>query len=136
MHMKPRFTTLDTILAGVVLTHLGLSMIHGVTHLEAHVLLSSAAMLFVIAVILVGPVLGLIVQRFASARVGAWLITTTLAAAMIFGLVNHFVLSGPDHVMHVAPPWRMAFASTAALLLLTETFGSSLALWRAIRVDG
>jgi hypothetical protein len=133
--MKPRFTMLDTILAGVVLAHLGISMIHGVTHMAAHVMLSSASMLFVIAVILVGPVLGLIVQRLGSKRVGAWLITTTLAAAMLFGLVNHFVLAGPDHVTHVAAPWRTAFASTAALLLLTETFGSSVALWRAIRLE-
>jgi Na+/proline symporter len=47
---------------------------------------------------------------------------------LVFGFVNHFVFSSPDHVAHVARPWRPLFATTAVLLALTEALGSGLAI--------
>ena len=55
-----------------------------------------------------------------------------MAGSLVFGLVNHFGLPGPDHVAHVDPRWRLLFATTAALLAITETLGSTLAI-RVIR---
>jgi len=51
-----------------------------------------------------------------------------MAGSLVFGLVNHFVLSSPDHVAHVDPQWRVLFATTAVLLAATELVGSGLAL--------
>jgi hypothetical protein len=51
-----------------------------------------------------------------------------MAGSHVFGLVNHFVLGSPDHVAHVAPQWRPLFATTAALLAVTEALGSGLAI--------
>jgi hypothetical protein len=91
-------------------------------------------MLFVFTVILAGPICGLIVQRLMLPRGGAWVIAATLAAALVFGLTNHFLIPGVDHVSHVAEPWRMLFGVTAALLVATELFGSAVAVWCATKV--
>jgi hypothetical protein len=129
--MKPQISTGETVLATAVLTHLVVSMVHGVAHARANVTLSFIPMLFVLTVILIGPILGLIVQRMARARAGAWVIAVTLAGALVFGLANHFLIPGVDHVTHVAGPWRAVFGITAALLVVTEAFGSTLAVWCA-----
>jgi hypothetical protein len=56
-----------------------------------------------------------------------------MAGALVFGIVNHFVISSPDHVNHVAAQWRMLFASTAVLLVITEGVGTAAGAWFAMR---
>lgn len=132
--MKRRITTPEAVLAATVLVHLGVSLVHGFAHSRASVALSAAQMLFVFGIILVGPVLGLVVQRVALPRAGSWVIAVTLAGALIFGLANHFLIAGADHVSHVAGPWRALFGTTAALLVATEAFGSAAAVWCATTI--
>ena len=129
--MKQRISASEAILAVLVLAHLALSLAHGFAHTRAGVALSAAQMAFVFAVILIGPVAGLILQRLVFPRGGAWLVAATLAGAMVFGLANHFLIPGADHVGHVAGPWRMLFGTTAALLVLTESLGTLAAVWCA-----
>src|SRR5262245_48290428 len=139
-------------LTGVVVAHLSVSFIHGAAHAQAHVPLSFAANLFVYFVILAGPLIGLgialpgLKTRPASdlraqaglkagptrVRIGMWVIAVTMLGSLVFGLVNHFVLSSPDHVSHVDPEWRALFATTAVLLALTEALGFGLAI-RVVR---
>ena len=57
-----------------------------------------------------------------------------MSASFVFGVVNHFVRSSPDHVAHVAPSWQPVFAVTAVLLAVTEALGSGVAL-RIIRAE-
>jgi hypothetical protein len=114
-------------LAAVVLTHLVVSMVHGIAHARAQVPLSPAANMFVYIVILAGPLVGLALT-WPAQQLGSWVVATTLAGSLVFGLVNHFVLSSPDHVAHVAPDWRPLFTATAILLAVTEALGSGLAI--------
>jgi NADPH-dependent 2,4-dienoyl-CoA reductase/sulfur reductase-like enzyme len=114
-------------LSGVVIAHLGISMIHGAAHAQAHIPMSRAANLFVFVVILAGPPIGLALA-LRSRRVGAWVIGITMAASLLFGFVNHFVLAGADHVAHVDPRWRTLFTATAVLVAITEALGSVLAV--------
>jgi len=114
-------------LIAAVLSHLVISIVHGQAHAGAHVPLPRAANLFVFVVIVAGPLVGLALTWRAE-RPGAWLVAITMAGSLVFGFVNHFVLSSPDHVAHVAPPWRQLFATTAVLLALTEALGSGLAV--------
>jgi hypothetical protein len=120
-------------LTAAVLLHLVVSLAHGTAHANAHVPLSSAANLFVFSVILAGPVVGLALT-WPSHRIGGWVIAITMAASLVFGVVNHFVLASPDHVAHVAPDWRRLFASTAVLLAISELLGTVVAVrfaqWR------
>jgi hypothetical protein len=114
-------------LTATVLLHLVISMVHGWAHAQANVPLSQAANLFVISVILAGPLVGLVLM-WPAERIGTWLIAITMAGSLVFGLVNHFVLASPDHVAHVATQWRPLFATTAGLLALTEAIGCGLAI--------
>jgi len=110
----------------VVLGHLALGVLHGTAHSRAAVPLSTAATAFVFLVILIGPPAGLALRSFAETA-GAWTVAATMAASLVFGLVNHFILASPDHVMHVDPQSRLLFGSTAILLAATELAGAVLA---------
>lgn len=114
-------------LAAAVLAHLVTSIVHGMAHGGAHIAMSLAANLFVFVVILVGPVAGLALSWRAE-RIGGQIIALTMAGALVFGFVNHFVLESPDHVTQVAEPWRLLFGTTAALLTITEVLGLGLAI--------
>lgn len=118
-------------LVAIVLAHLIISVVHGMAHTQAHVPLSRAANLFVFVVILAGPLVGLALT-WPTARFGSWVIAGAMAASLVFGLVNHFVVASPDHVAHVDPQWRPLFATTAGLLAVTEALGTVLAI-RVVR---
>jgi hypothetical protein len=110
-----------------VAAHLVVSILHGAAHAGARVPLSPAANLFVFGVIFAGPLAGLALM-WPAARIGSWLIGATMAASLVFGLVNHFVLASPDHVGHIDPEWRPLFATTAALLAVIEAAAAGLAI--------
>ena len=114
-------------MAVLVLIHLGISMIHGTAHSNARVTLSTAGNVFVFAVILAGPLIGLVLL-WPAERLGLWLIALTMGAGLVFGVINHFVLSSPDQVAHVNPQFRSVFATTAVLLAVTEAACAGLAL--------
>src|SRR4051812_26224526 len=111
----------------IVAMHLVVSIVHGAAHDGAHVPMSRAANLFIFVVILGGPLLGtaLLWRR---PLAGGSLVALTMAGSFVFGVVNHFALSSPDHVAQVAAPWRPMFALTAVLLALTEAAGTIAAL--------
>ena len=78
-------------------------------------------------VILAGPLIGLALT-WPAERIGSWLIAVTMAGALVFGVVNHFLLSSPDHVAHVDPQWRPLFETTAILLAVSEALAFGLAI--------
>ena len=114
-------------LTAAVLSHLVISIVHGAAHAEALVPLSRAANLFVLIVIVAGPLVGLALT-WPAERIGIWMIAITMAASLVFGVVNHFVLPSPDHVAQVDRHWRPLFTTTAVLLGLIEALGSGLAI--------
>lgn len=107
--------------------HLGVALVHGAAHSGARIPMSPLANLFVLFVILAGPPAG-IALSWRAERPGALLVAGTMAGALLFGVVNHFVLAGADHVAHVAAQWRVLFGTTAALLAVTEMAGLGFAL--------
>jgi hypothetical protein len=115
-------------LTAVVLIHLAISIAHGRAHDGAQVPLPLAGALFVYIVILAGPIAGLAVSRW-SLRRGALIVAASMAGALVFGLVNHFIIAGSDHVAHVAAEWRSLFGVTAALLVVSEAAGVAVGIW-------
>jgi len=111
----------------VVAAHLIISVVHGMAHNGAHVPLSAAGNLFVLVVIVAGPLAGVALMWWAE-HVGSWIVALAMAGALIFGFLNHFVFASPDHVARVATEWRPLFETTAVLLALTEALGFGLAL--------
>ena len=122
----------DWALAVVVLVHLAISLVHGRAHAGAQVFLPLAGALFVYVVILAGPLVGLAVSPWRP-RAGAWIVAVSFSGALIFGLVNHFIIAGPDHVAHGAAEWRALFGVTAVLLAFTEAIGVGAGIWYASR---
>ena len=123
-------------LCALVFAHLVVSFVHGTAHQQAHVELSPAATVFVFAVILAGPLAGLALT-WPAQQMGSWVVAGTMAASLVFGIVNHFVLSSPDHVAHVAAASRMLFGSTAVLVAVLEAAGAGLAwhIGRSVRLQ-
>src|SRR5262245_35696020 len=121
--MKERHPAFDGLLILVVLAHLLVSVLHGRAHAGAAVPMSTAANLFIITVIVVAPLVGAMMLWSFSVEGGAWLLALSLAASLVFGVVNHFILESPDHVARIASEWRGMFTVTAALLALTEALG-------------
>ena len=119
-------------LAAVVLAHLAVSMVHGAAHSGAQVALGPAGAAFVYLVILAGPLVGLAVA-WRLPQLGSAVVAATMAGSLAFGLVNHFIIQGTDHVAHVAPAWRTLFASTAALLAVVEAAGTAIGVRTAVR---
>ena len=90
----------DNWLTAVVLTHLVITFVHGAAHQGAAVPLGLLGTIFVVLVIEVGPLAGLAVARFRPS-LGGWIVAASMAGALVFGFVNHFILISPDHVSHV-----------------------------------
>lgn len=112
-------------LAGVVMLHLIVSVVHGSAHDGAAVEQGPAAMAFIVLVIIAGPLIG-VAWMWLNSRAGARLIAITMAASLLFGLINHFINPGADRVDHVAAAWRSLFESTAVLLAVLEAAGAAL----------
>jgi len=130
---NPHTSTDWQILLAAVLFHFLVTSVHGFAHTRAKVVMSNAALGFVFCVILVGPILGIIVQRIALPRGGAWAIAGMMITALVYGLANHFLIPGSDHVNNVDKPWHALFSMTAALLVPAEAFGAAVAIWCAMR---
>jgi len=114
----------------LVVAHLLINIVHGAAHRELHVTLPLAGMLFVIVVILLCPLLALALLWTPQKRLGLLLLTISMAASSVFGLYNHFLVRGGDHVSAQAPGLAgAAFVVTAYLLFLTEALGAALGLY-------
>jgi disulfide bond formation protein DsbB len=83
-------------------------------------------------VIGIGPIAGL-AWAIKDSRPGARLVGATMAASLLFGLVNHFLAPGADHVGHVVGPSRTLFGATAVLLVVTEAAGAVLGFAHGFR---
>ncbi len=129
--MSERRRSLDGLLILIVLAHLAVTVLHGRAHSGAVVPVSTVASVFIVSVIVTAPIVGAVVLWFFSTEWGAWVLALSLAASLIFGVVNHFILESPDHVARIASEWKGLFTVTAVLLALTEALGSGLAFWRA-----
>ena len=113
------------ILAAVVVLHLLVSLVHGWAHGTAGVSGNGPSMAFVVIVIIAGPLVGL-AWMWKNAVVGARIIGATMAASLLFGLVNHFIIASPDRVDYVVAHARTVFEVTAVMLVLSEAAGAVL----------
>jgi hypothetical protein len=114
--------------ARVVLVHTVVMLVHGAAHMRLNIELSPWANIYVLGIVGIGPIIGLIFLRSTRQRTGATILFITMVGALLFGLWNHFIAPGADHVMHLqASQWRLPFQVTAGLLLISEAAGAVIA---------
>ena len=107
-----------------VLAHLIVVLLHGQAHTRLDVGLSNWQNLYVLVVIVLAPVVALVLSFTRYVRAGLWLLLASMLGSLIFGACYHYIIISPDHVAHLpAGEARGLFRVTAALLLITETFG-------------
>lgn len=107
-----------------VLAHLIVNLLHGQAHTSLGVGLSTWQQLYVVAVILLTPLVALALSFTRYTKPALWLLLISMLGSFIFGGVYHYVINSPDHVAHLPPgDARGMFRTTALLLLATEAFG-------------
>jgi hypothetical protein len=129
--MGMRTKRLDGWMTAAVVVHLVISVLHGRAHDGGHVALTEGQSLFVYVIILAAPLAGLaisVVRR----RLGGAIVAAAMAASLLFGLVNHFLVISPDHVSQVTAAWRWSFTATAVLLVISEAAGVAAGLRSAV----
>jgi hypothetical protein len=108
----------------VVLAHLIVNLLHGQAHTRLGVGLSNWQNVYVIAVILLAPLVALALAFTRYLRAGLWLLLASMLGALIFGACYHYVIISPDHVAHLPPGDAQGlFRFTALLLVITEALG-------------
>jgi hypothetical protein len=111
-------------LVAIVLVHFAILLWHGAAHSRLAISLTAFQTAFVGLIIFSLPLIGTRLLWTNHSRAAARLIALSMFASLVFGLVNHFILTSPDHVAAVpVHPWRYSFVLSAALLVLTETIG-------------
>ena len=116
----------------VVWLHVLVVIIHAVAHFGAHVLPASFFdYAFVVVVVMIAPVVALFLLNNAPlSRLGALLLFLSMLGALLYGLVNHFLLPGADNATHMSPGvWQLLFLVTSYLLLILEAAGSVVGVW-------
>ncbi len=112
----------------VVLAHLVVNVLHGRAHTELAVGLSSWQQFFVVAVILLAPLVALVLSWTRYRKTGLWLLLAAMLGSLIFGICYHYIIISSDHVAHLPPgEARGLFRVTALLLAVTEIVGVAVA---------
>jgi hypothetical protein len=121
-----------SVIAGLAVIHLLVTVWHGNAHQALGVLLPPEKMAFVYLVIVVAPVVGgsLVWTRYALA--GAWVFALSMLGALLFGAYHHYVSVSPDHISHLpggSASAQSAFVISAASLALLELAGTVLGVF-------
>jgi hypothetical protein len=120
MSRAAKYTT-----AIVVAMHLLINVVHGVAHRGLHVGLSPSGSIFVIAVVLLLPLVAMALVWTTKKRIGLILLSLSMFGSLLFGFYHHFLVASPDHVrLQPASAWGIAFVLTAYGLLITEAIGA------------
>ena len=122
--MTTRYRWLAWLVTVVVVAHLIVNVLHGQAHTKLGVGLSSWQQFYVIAVILLAPLVALFLSWTRYAKAGLWLLLGSMLASLIFGACYHYIIISSDHVAHLPTgEARGLFRVTALLLLITEAVG-------------
>ena len=135
MRMSERFSGMAWAVIWLVAVHVAVVIPHSAAHLALGVVPSAIDIAFIVVVIVIAPIVALpFVLR--GSRVGAGLLTGTLAASWLYGMVNHFIIEGADHVIGLDQgAWQATFTISGVLLLVLEALGTLLAAWVFWRVS-
>jgi hypothetical protein len=117
----------------IVYSHAAVTAIHGAAHARLQVELTTWEKTFVAVVIVAAPLAALAIWKAGRRASGGALLAVAMSASLIFGVWNHFLILGADHVGHLpGGAWRPIFQVTAGLLAATEAAGCAVG-WRMLK---
>src|SRR5437899_12479859 len=123
-------------LIGLVLAHFVVNLVHATAHFGLQILPAGLDIVFILGVILVGPIVALIILRF-NPPLAAALLAVLMGASFVYGLVSHFLVPGPDNVTLIgSQTWTVRFVVAAFLLGFLELevlLVAVIAFWAAAR---
>ena len=127
---------LDRYLIGLVLANLVVNLVHATAHFGLQILPTGLDLVFIVGVILVGPIVALVILRF-NPPLAAGLLAVFMGASFVYGIVSHFLVPGPDNVTLIgSQTWTVLFVATAFLLGVLELgvlLVAVIAFWAAAR---
>ena len=113
----------------IVGTHAVVGLLHGISHVILEVVPSAADIAFIVIVIGIVPI-GLLPFVLRGSRAGVGVFALAFAASWLYGMLNHFLLEGADHVPGLDHGvWQAMFTVTGAMILGLEAAGTLLAAW-------
>jgi hypothetical protein len=114
----------------IVWLHTFIAVVHGLSHIANGVELPIFGNAFVIVVIVLAPLLALLLLHTRWQRPGALLLALAMLTSLLFGLLNHFLVPGPDNAAQVMPGmWHSSFLVTSILIALSEAVGTAIGVW-------
>lgn len=114
----------------LVVLHAIANGLHGLAHIKIPVPLSLLQSLFVGIVIFPIPIIAAVLLWTQFYRLGSWLLLSSIAGSLLFGLYNHFLVISPDHVSQVSfAGWGLLFQFTAILILIVDGVGCWMSVW-------
>lgn len=117
--------------AAVVMISVVLNLVHTASHAGQHLMsLPAWQLAYITVVIYAAPVVAAILLWTRHRLAGAWLLAASMAGSLVFGLLYHFIVPGPDNVFTQPPgAWATTFQVTAVLLSLLQVVGTWIGLW-------
>ena len=116
--------TLTVVLATLV------RILHGDSHTGHQVPLAAWQWAYVVVVVLLAPVVAVVLLWTRQRRAGAWLLLASMSGSLVFGLVFHYLVPGPDNVLAPTPgAGGEAFRFSAALVALVDALGCVVGIW-------
>ena len=108
----------------LILIHLIVSTLHGLTHEAAIVKLTTFGYVYVMIVITLGPLVAAVFLFTRKQKAGALLLALSMLGSFIFGVWYHFLSNTSDNVTQVHGPWHSTFLWTAIALAVIELAGA------------
>lgn len=129
MMKSGQFTGIAWWTISLVGAHLVVEIVHGTAHLVLGIVPPLVDIAFITIVIGLLPLVALpFVLR--GSRAAMAILTLAFAASWLYGMVNHFIVEGSDHVTGLSHgAWQTTFTVTGVLLLILEAAGTLLAAW-------
>src|SRR2546425_5020487 len=127
---------LDGSFVGLVVPHFGVTLVRAPALFGLQFLPAGLDLVFILGVILIGPIVALVILRF-NPPLAAALLAVLMGASFVYGIVSHFLVPGPDNVTLIgSQTWTVLFVATVFLLGVLEIgvlLVAVIAFWAAAR---
>jgi len=121
-----------------LLVHHVIAILHGGAHTDLAIFLPPYKDFFVIAVMIILPIIAIILVWTRLVRWGLLLLACSMAAALLFDVYHHYILVSPDNIAHLphgTDEQHMHFTWTANAIAALQFIGTLWAGYLFVKSD-